>query len=1027
MDSPCKQTDYKEEDVPALVEALAEVTHKWEEIAVALRLPEAVSEECREGRSFALKLKNVLYTWVVGQHSNARPATLENLKKALASPLVQHPQLAGELEDKLKTSLSLPTVTSTQKSVQSTVKEVLVEKYSQSPEVPRGSSWPPVVSKKFINLSLIETSDQPLKSDYSIRGDANEVLSKKKVVQYEVLFSKYMYKRRNVLIFGRPGSGKTTLVHKLVRDWSVGEALQGAELVFLVSLRNIHSDKTLSDILQTLIFDENYLKQVSTAIEQVEGDRVYFIFDGFDEYCPQNKRESVIYALLNKSYLVNAMIIVTSRPAAASAEFQNYFIKVEVFGFGNDQIMEYIDNYPFSFSEGSRSKTFIESYPRLLDLCYLPVNCAIICFIYNSETDQLPDTWTQIYALFTRLIIFRQLTKKDNEFRELNSIEDLRGQEAKDFKYMCSLAFDMTTDSKQVRPRGSMNISDEARSLGLVTIDITATLCGYVNSYSFLHLTLQEFLAAYHLSKLNQEEQLSHIEKYGKTVHMLTVWKFYCGLVNFQTGMNRAEKLFSNVHIIDSSNEKHWFKVHSTYEAKQDVISQLASSECFCLPGIQSSYDMSAIAYTMSMAATSGQQATPTTSLVFDLWSSGDNLLKVFINELSDQALNYLENWQIYYVNNVCYTDMEALAGKLNTRDQIQTKGLTHLEYLMVSGNMGDESIRALAAGLDGNLVLKSLDLSNYLFLETLHTPNIISAPCISELMKAHCSLSFLDLSGHCIGNEGAIAIARGLRGNDTLTHIILSSNMISVTGIEALASVTDKDLCLYMTRSDKSVAVPSNPASSEAGSTLLQDYYHSPTRDQTETERAVIQDLKDCRMQDRCNLSLLELCNNHCGPDLAAILSKFKSLDFLDLSGNFGHNLKGAMDVINYIANSENCQQLKYLRLSPTIYKPESMSHVDYLLSQSFSGCTVDLSHSNMDKESAVLVLQAIKDYDRFSAVYLEHNDISANEDTIDDLKKAFQHGQIDRFIYLDSQDLCFEVPACQHPKKRRKTKSFN
>ncbi len=53
---------FKEGDVPGLVEALAKVIHKWEEIALALRLPEAVIEECREGRSLALKLYHVLHT-----------------------------------------------------------------------------------------------------------------------------------------------------------------------------------------------------------------------------------------------------------------------------------------------------------------------------------------------------------------------------------------------------------------------------------------------------------------------------------------------------------------------------------------------------------------------------------------------------------------------------------------------------------------------------------------------------------------------------------------------------------------------------------------------------------------------------------------------------------------------------------------------------------------------------------------------------------------------------------------------------
>ena len=64
-----------------LVEALAGVAHKWEEIAVAVRLPEIVCAECGEKSSLVLKLHSVLYKWIVGGHLNTKPPTVKNLKK----------------------------------------------------------------------------------------------------------------------------------------------------------------------------------------------------------------------------------------------------------------------------------------------------------------------------------------------------------------------------------------------------------------------------------------------------------------------------------------------------------------------------------------------------------------------------------------------------------------------------------------------------------------------------------------------------------------------------------------------------------------------------------------------------------------------------------------------------------------------------------------------------------------------------------------------------------------------------------
>ena len=78
-----------EQDVGYLVEILAEVPYKWEEISISLKLPIASIEECRDARNNKLRLHKALIVWVCGNHKYAKPPTLTGPREALASDTVQ--------------------------------------------------------------------------------------------------------------------------------------------------------------------------------------------------------------------------------------------------------------------------------------------------------------------------------------------------------------------------------------------------------------------------------------------------------------------------------------------------------------------------------------------------------------------------------------------------------------------------------------------------------------------------------------------------------------------------------------------------------------------------------------------------------------------------------------------------------------------------------------------------------------------------------------------------------------------------
>ena len=434
-------------------------------------------------------------------------------------------------------------------------KRKLLDKYTHSKEIP--NTWPPVGASTFVDLALVHNDRLHVSDnyDYSVRGDMDDILGKKGKVSYTDVFSS-IKNGLLILVEGRPGCGKTTLTHKITRDWARGpHILKRAKELFLVSLRilalkNINS---LSGILNIIYHNDEISQKVADKLENDEGEGAGFVIDGLDEYKERNNADNVIYQLINKEYLPKAMIIVASRPVGTIKVRGTASKRVEVLGFSKNQIKEYLKAYSFKAGNSSVSRlyAFLEDHVNVYHMCYLPVHVAMICYIYDNCDGEIPSTETKIYEYFTLLTIKRML-ERNNDSTIITSLQMLKGSLHKSFENVCRMAFDMTVSSKQVAVESDIDshLSDEVgsniHSLGLVTIDSTARLLGYEHLYSFLHLTFQEFLAAFHLTTLDEDTQVIRIREHVSKSEMLVVWKFYCGLVEFCNSKDQRLELIMN-------------------------------------------------------------------------------------------------------------------------------------------------------------------------------------------------------------------------------------------------------------------------------------------------------------------------------------------------------------------------------------------------------------------------------------------------------------------------------------------------
>ena len=1021
---------FQERDVKDLVESLAGVAHKWEEIAVAVRLPEVVRAECGEKSSPVLKLHSVLYKWIVEGHSNTKPPTVKNLKKAIEGPLVKRPDIANQLQEKYKMSscenIAYPSIVGREDDILVQFKEDLIKQYLAKNEVPQQGVWPPLVSKTLINLALAKPKP---KSGYSVAGDADEVLSMKEIVGYNELFKRFGIKDR-VLILGRPGSGKTTLVHKVIKDWGHGRVLLEANLVFVIALRSLsRSDSNLSDVLSPYFFESKRLQNISSAIEKMNGRKICFILDGFDEYSSQNQNKSLIYALLQKTYLPEAMVVVTSRPAAASAHLPNRssFKQIEVFGFSRKDIFQYIESFPFSYSITKTElitkqlKTFLKSCPGVLDLCYLPVNVAIICFLYDYDPELLPETQTEMYKHFTTSIIIRQLKQYNPSFK-LHSLEDLKDEEEKLFKKLCSIAFEMMANSREVMSRGEFT-ADSQLSLGLVTTDISAHRSGeFQNSYSFLHLTLQEFLAAYHISKASQEKQKEVIEKYWDTVPMRNVWTFYFGLAKFEKELLVT---MSNMKLFESRNLDPLFSIQCAYEAKKEGVTELvASSSIKIIDAIIGTYDISAIAYVMSEAASIHNKATSTTCLELMGGMIDSYKLAALMNHINAKAKSHLVKFKIidYLLDSA---SLKLLAKELNA-------GFKSLQVLSLCHNgIGNDGATILAEGLKFNCSLQKFYLSS----------NNITTTGVTALMHCPCPLRFLDLSYNVIGDDGARNVADKLK-QKSLQELNLIDCDIGVDGAEALADAIPSDVMVELKMSDTTYGLSINE--------LRMPVNFEPSTIEHSDSRGTLS----------LNLSHNKRIGRECSDGIAT-LSKFKNLRKLNLIYNM-INAQGEKVLTDYVLYSDSCHKLEDLILSGyicrTYYETDiavKLLHHDNIKTQHkpqhtglfnlklngdevlsfareiqlmqdfnynqnyFSPIHIDMTDIPMDTQTAVAVLRELKNCNRVKKVEIRHTGVTNSEDTETELKKSFEHHKIKRFITMRKDEKYYtsttvEVPKC-------------
>ena len=462
-----------------------------------------------------------------------------------------------------------------QEFIQNTKKMIMDDTY-QPPQLqslfpsPPGKGHPPkhlTLDQIYTNLVVVpDMADYDFTEDrrknlqiYARSGEKNETpRGPEDILNHE---------NKNILIVGRPGIGKTLCCTKILRDWASNKVFHKTpdnkihfDAAFFVEYGtlNTSTDLSLKELLvrSTYSFSNQLDEEVWNYILE-NPQRVLLIFDGIkfnskvstEDNEPQFRNSvdekmplSALYAKLATGKLLNgAAVMTTTRSTALSCIESIPFDKVyEVHGFSCEQVEEYVTKFAGEDKEaGETVRRQITSNINILSLCYIPAYCFIICSSlfrmvknYGSKSLSLPTRLADIYKKAVEMFYLRHNEEFRNKHFTRKDFESdyLPPEEEKKLQKLEKMAFEGITEGRLIYAGNEVRGMEDGALFHRLP-DRELDLLNGEGQFCFIHLTVQEFFAARHLTNMSETELRNFVSENFKKGKWQLVFQFLAGLM----------------------------------------------------------------------------------------------------------------------------------------------------------------------------------------------------------------------------------------------------------------------------------------------------------------------------------------------------------------------------------------------------------------------------------------------------------------------------------------------------------------
>lgn len=409
------------------------------------------------------------------------------------------------------------------------------------------------------NQLLAYTDQQCRKIELSLKGEIQGILEE---LQFHNLDVKDIVNystpgRKVIIIEGAPGVGKTTLAHKLCKDWADGRLLKEFSLIFYIPLHmvpRLRVAESVADLMECLLKDcpRTDLQVVLNEL----GAGVLFVLDGWDEL-PRSCRDKDMFfpKLVTGKSLPECSIIVTSRPGVTADIRLHANRFIEILGFTEGQMKQYIHSYIEKYDQSPNLPTNyaakliddLEEYPNVASTCYIAINLTIVCYVYCASGYKLPPTLSEVYEQFILHGIKRHLLRANEkaEVHEMSKVDEFDCKVKAVLNSLGKLALrglrrnDLSFTKKQMAEVCQVDEIETQYGFGLLKILHVFRMHGTQTLFQFLHLTVQEYLAAYSITQMRPSEISECLSSILSEERFDMVLKFFCGMDRFQSSPSR--------------------------------------------------------------------------------------------------------------------------------------------------------------------------------------------------------------------------------------------------------------------------------------------------------------------------------------------------------------------------------------------------------------------------------------------------------------------------------------------------------